>query len=219
MNDVANATSRQAERKSGAVVYLDASSREVCRLSFSNALITEVGFPALEAGQNEPAIMTVRLTCASTRRHRDSAGRTYNLNPNRGPSWLVSSFRLNLDGLGETTSRTVRIEELIVRGPNPGSLAVPDLVITFPASSGQPMEAWLEDFVIKGNNGDAQKKSGTLEWLSPDLREVFGTLSFEHLGIHRLDPVMFDTGNRTLHLLQAQMYCENLRLEPHPAWG
>lgn len=48
---------------------------------------------------------------------------------------------------------------------------------------------------------------------------MFCTLSFEHLGIHRLDPVIFDTGSRVLHLLQAQMYCENIRFDPSQAWG
>ena len=148
---------RQPARKSGAIVYLDATNREVSRLSFNKALITEVGLPALDAGMHEPAIMLVRLSPESTRRLRDSAGRAYNLSPTRGPSWQMSNFRLNLDGLAETSSRLIRIEELSVRSAGAGSLTFSNLMITFPASAGQPMESWLEDFLIKGNNADAQE--------------------------------------------------------------
>jgi len=208
---------RQTIRKSGAVVYLDRAGREVCRLSFTNALITEVGFPLFDGAWGEPAVMTLRLTPESTRRHRDNAGRGFSLDARTPPAWLASNFQLNIDGLADTTTRAVRVEPISARAPKPTTLEVTDLVLTYPAAFGQPLETWFEDFVGKSNNADAQEKSAILQLLSTDQTAVLFTLTFEHLGIYRLEPVLLDTGNRVMPLIQARLYCENLSFDHYLA--
>ena len=208
---------RQATRKSGAVVYLDRAGREVGRLSFTNALITEVGFPLFDVAWGEPAVMTLRLTPESTRRHRDNAGRGFNLDARTPLGWLASNFLLTVDGLAETTTHAIRVEPISARAPKPMTLESSDLVLTYPAAFGQALETWFEDFVGKSNNADAQEKSGILQLIAADQTTVFFSLSFDHLGIYRLEPVLLDTGNRVMPLLQARLYCENLQFDHYLA--
>lgn len=208
---------RQPQRKNGAIVYLDATGREVSRLAFTNALVIEAGFPMLDAAWTEAALMTVKVRPESTCRHRDHAGRPFNLEAGGAPAWLASNFRLNIAGLSDTTSRVMRVEPLTVNGLELPGLAVSDLILTYPASAGLPLETWFEDFVLKGNNADPQEKAGTLEFLAPDLQTAFFTLSFEHLGVFRLEPVLLDAGDRLVHLLQARLYCENVRFDHYLA--
>lgn len=200
-------------RKSGAVTYFDSAGSEVSRLSFTNAAITEIIFPAVDAKWQENAVMTVRLNPESTRRDRDRAGRVVNFDSASMPAWLTNHFRLSIDGLAETSARTTRIEAMVARDEPATGLEISDLVITFPPAAAQPVESWFEDFLVKGNHADAQEKSGKLEFLSPLQPEPFFTLSFEHLGIFRLEPVALDTGTRLVYPLQARMYCEKMRFD------
>ena len=200
-------------RKSGAVTYFDSAGSEVSRLNFTNAAIAEITFPAVDAKWQENAVMTVKLSPESTRRDRDRAGRVVNFDSVSMPPWLTNHFRLSIDGLADTSARTSRIEAMVARNEPATGLEISDLVITFPPAAAQPIEIWFDDFLVKGNHADAQEKSGRLEFLSPVQPAPFFTLSFEHLGIFRLEPVALDTGTRLVYPLQARMYCENLRFD------
>ena len=50
------------QRKAGAVIACDFNYKEKGRRTFTEALITEVGFPALDGSAKEPAYMTVGLS-------------------------------------------------------------------------------------------------------------------------------------------------------------
>jgi hypothetical protein len=216
-------------RKSGAIVYLNSAGAEVSRLDFTNALIIEVGFPWLDTASIDAAAMTVRLVPESTRRHRDRAGRMFTLEADSAPEWRMSDFRLDIDGLTETTSRALQVEGVVAgfgialdpatptteSDRRQAGFDVSDLVMTFPSSGAQPIEVWFEDFVIKGNRGDDRKKNGTLHFLAPNKEDIHFKLSFERLGIYRLEPVLVDTGDRFIHLLQARMFCEGIRFDHH----
>ena len=204
----------KSPRKSGAVIYFDSAGSEVSRLDFTNAAITEIDFPAVDAKSEENAVMTVRLSPESTRRNRDRAGRVVSFDSASMPVWLTNQFRLSIDGLAETSGRTSRIEAMVARHDPATGLEISDLVIAFPPAAAQPIEAWFEDFLIKGNNGDSREKSGKLEFFSPVQPEPLFTLSFENLGIFRLEPVALDIGTRIIYPLQARMYCEKMRFDP-----
>ncbi len=49
------------QRKNGAVITADYNYKEYTRLSFFHALITEIGFPALDAASKDAAKMTVKF--------------------------------------------------------------------------------------------------------------------------------------------------------------
>ena len=205
---------RGAQKRSGSVIYLDNTGREVSRLAFTNAQLVETTFPMVDSAWNEQALLTVKLAPELTRRHRDNAGRPYSLDTGSIPPWMVSHYRLAVAGVAETTARALRIDAVTVQWRKPNGLEVSDLIITYPARAGQAMEAWFEEFVIKGSHGEEHEKAGTLEFYSPDYQTLYFAVNFEGLGICRLDPVMLETGDRTVHLLQARLYCEDLRFDP-----
>ena len=101
----------------------------------------------------------------------------------------------------------------------PAHLEVPNLVITFPESHADEVYKWHENFVIKGVNGDDQEKSGQLEYLTPDLKEVLFTLQFQHLGIFKLTPEKVESGSEQIRRLKAEMYCEDMKFDYKAAWA
>jgi|SwirhirootsSR2_FD_contig_111_466692_length_3627_multi_6_in_0_out_0_3 phage tail-like protein len=224
-------------RKNGAIIAADYNYKEHSRLTFTNALVTEIGFPALDAASKDAAKMTIKLSPEITRQTQTSGGPSiagkFAIDQKVQKKWLPANFRLRVDGLDLACARVNKIEAIVVKQKviehavgefrdyekEPAHLEVPNLVITFPESHADEVYKWHENFVIKGVNGDDQEKSGQLEYLTPDLKEVLFTLQFQHLGIFKLTPEKVESGSEQIRRLKAEMYCEDMKFDYKAAWA
>jgi hypothetical protein len=213
----------QLTRLNGAIVEYDYNYKEASRLNFFNGLVTEIGFPALDAASKDAAYMTVKFTPERTA-HEKGGGGSFagKYGGSVQKKWLPSNFRLKILGLDCT--RVNKIDAITVRQKivknaigevrdyqvEPAYIDVPNLVVTMAESHAQTFYDWHEDFVIKGNNGQDREKSGTLEYLAPDLKEVLFTLSFSSLGIFRLARDKSEAGSENIRRVKAEMYCERI---------
>lgn len=97
-------------------------------------------------------------------------------------------------------------------GPRPGQswLLVPDLLVTLPRSEASDWQRWHEDFVVKGNNGPDDEKTGVLELLAPDLRTTFFSLTLNGLGIFSLGSAL--ASEDRVPGVRASLYCQKASL-------
>jgi phage tail-like protein len=219
--------SHQYSRKSGAIITCDFNDREVSRLEWSNALITEVGFPALDAASKDTAKITIKISPESSRLTTNRGGAS----PARGASskaqktWLPSNFRLqipNVDCTHVNTIEAITVKQRVTGNAagemrnyqkEPASVEVPNLVITLPESQAQGFMTWHHDFAIRGQQ--QEERQGTLEYLTPDLREALFTLRFQRLGIFKIGPAKpASDGTRRV---KAEMYFDGLRFTYTPS--
>jgi len=222
-------------RKNGAIIAADYDHKEHSRLTFTNALITEFGMPALDAASKDAAKMTVKWKPEYTRQQNTPAGSQagkFNINQAVQKKWLPANFVLKIDGLDMACKRVNKIEALVVKQKvvehavgeerdyqqEPALVEYPNLVITFPESHADEFYKWHEDFVIKGNNGDDKEKGGTLEYKTPNLKETLFTLTFHHLGIFKLTPEKVEAGNEQIRRIKAEMYCEQITFDYKATW-
>jgi hypothetical protein len=220
------------ERHNGAVVAATFDHKEMSRLTFYNALIEEIGFPALDASSKDAARLTLKISPERTRLTTtfgggpSIAGR-FPISAGVQKQWLCSNFRLRIDGLEAPCSHVNKIEALVVKQKNtedavgeirdynrePLFLEIPNLVITFPESHAEDFYKWHEDFVVRGYNNDDKEKNGTLEFLNPSLDKVLFTLTFRHLGIFRLTTEKAASGVESIRRVKAEMYCEEMTFD------
>jgi len=219
-------------RHNGAVVGATFDHKEMSRLTFQNALISEVGLPALDASSKDAAKMTLKIDPEFTRMTTTFGGGPaingkFAINAQVQKQWLPSNFRLRIDGLEAPCTRVNKIEAITIKQKNtehavgelrdyerePCYLEIPNLVITFPESHADDFYKWHEAFVIKGQNGDDKEKNGALEYLSPDLSKVLFTLTFKHLGIFKCTTDKVESGAESLRRVKAEMYCEEMEFD------
>ena len=219
---IASLFDRKPTRKTGAVSFQDYTGSEKKRLSWDDGLVTEVGFPALDAGSKEPARLTVKISAESTRHAKGSGTKTAYSSQKRQKAWLANSFRLTIKGVD--CSRVSKIEALTVTqkivhddigerrefGAEPGHLEIPNLVVTVSEAFSEDFRAWHDDFVIKGNNDQTQEKEGTIEFLSADMKDALFTLTLRGLGIFRIAPSKSVFGSESIAKLEVHMYCEDM---------
>jgi tail tube protein gp19 len=212
------------QRRNGSVVAADFNYKEKSARDFSQALITEVGMPALDAASKDAAKMTIKFSPELTRNRKGSGAVVRPPSSKVQKKWLPANFRLTIAGLEAACAKVNKVEALtikqtVVQDPvgdqrdyqkEPGKIDFPNLRVTLPEAWAEPFFAWHEDFVIKGNSADQQEKSGTLEYLTPDLATALFTLSFKGLGIFKCAPEKAEAGSENIRRVKAEMYCEQI---------
>ncbi|MFL5627603.1 MAG: phage tail protein [Ktedonobacteraceae bacterium] len=214
-----------SRRKSGSIFAVNYDGLVLRTLEFTNALITEVDIPAMDAYSKDlVAFMTVKLTPELTR-FSQGGGKVPLLAEDEGAKvWLPRNFKLGIDGLDCTkvihidpfpitwTFASANVGEQRDFEKEPLQLHVPNLKVTTLSSGGhaQSWYNWYEDFVVKGNNGADKLKNGTLTFLTEDLKTILAEIAFFNLGIFRLAQSLSE------EVVTAEMFCERVELRLAP---
>jgi hypothetical protein len=133
----------------------------------------------------------------------------------RALPWTSADFRFTMGNL--ETRRTTRIEPFTI-SQAPGQPAISNLLVTISVDATSPATnwlAWYDDFVLKGNNGDPNEKTFTLELgLGPNAagppRMI---LTGYGVGIVALRALPVPAGS-SVRLLQAELYVERMEVLP-----
>ena len=211
----------QLARKNGAIVTCDFNFKEVSRLEWYNAFLTEIGFPACDASSKDPAMMTLKFVPEQTRMIAKPGATPYKNSAAVQKKWLPANFRLQIAGLD--CSRVNKIEAISANlhsAASPSRLQsaqqaglqpekISNLVLTLPEASAESFYAWYKAAVVQGNTAQGQK-SGRLEYLSSDLKSPLFDLTFPRLTILKWTPVRASAGVAAIPHVQVEMACTGL---------
>jgi len=213
-------------RKNGAIKAVDYNYNVRAVQEFTQAIISEVTFPALDAGSKDAAKMTLKFSPEVTRQKKGGEVFTAAFANSKQKQWTPSNYRLSIDGLDAACSKVNKIEALTIKQkivPNPvgedgnndqepTSLEFPNLKVSLAEVNAEQFADWHEDFVIKGNNGQEQEKIGALEYLDPTNSKVLLAVSFHNLGIFKYDPdPLVAASSDSPRQVKVEMYCEEIR--------
>ena len=213
---------RQYARKNGAVVSTDSKLAPVAEVQFTNALLTETTIPALDASSKEAAYLTVKFAPEYTRAGKPST-KVGKLAMVKQKVFTAANFKVEIDGLdcskvNKVDAFTIRqvvvpasVGEARAAVKEPGNVEFPNLRITLAEATAKTWDAWFEDFVIKGNNGDAAEKSGAVVLLSADLKKELARITLHNLGICALRRQLVSAA--AVRRVTAELYCERMELK------
>ena len=185
--------------KSGTLIELGPQNRAKSYLDFTNAAIADFVVPGFDGSSTTPDTFTLEASIAKSQfRAGDNAPiqSSFTSKP-----FLPSNFRLNIDGLPTTH---VRLIAPISFRRGTGGIAPTDLVVTFASTDVDPWRDWVDDFIVKGNNGQGKEKQGSLEIMAANMSDVLATLALRQIGIRELVP----DDSSALRGYRASMYFE-----------
>lgn len=212
------ATDSQYLRKSGQIVTCDENFKAVSALDFSNAIITEVGFPALDAASKDAAKMTIKIRPEWTRINARPGGSVSGMtNTKAQKKWLPANFRLQIAGMDCTRVNKIEaitVKQKVVENPvgargyqkETANVEISKLVFTLPEAQA---ESFYKEAVGKRVPGNG--KPGQLDYLTEDLRESLFTLNFTHLVVVSLTPDKTGAGNETIRRVKVEMDCARMQ--------
>jgi hypothetical protein len=202
---VADLCANQTNPKTLQLTNLDSSGSVVASLQARNAQLTEMRFPALDAGSKDPLRLTLVFVAEQIRATAASS---------------VSNFKINITGLA--TSRVSRIEPFIIkrvlsndnigisREPTAQSnpTIFPDLSLNFGEVAPADWSAWHDDFFINGKHLESDERDGSLLILASDQRTALFSLQLSHIGL-----ISFSSqpdGNNLPNRSRVDLYCEQM---------
>jgi hypothetical protein len=201
----------------GRMIGVDYAQKPQYQRSFSNAQITEIAFPALDAASNDSGYLELRLSPPSTHLEVPPSGTQSVLPTGKGKSsaWLVRDFSLSSQGLD--TKHVERIEPFHVvmkktTGSHGGSyIAGTRLTVTLGSSSAASWVAWQEDFLVKTKG--SPERTLTLEFLDGSGNKLL-KLEGNGVGLLSLRPVGQDASSQSLTRYKAELYVERWKILP-----
>jgi phage tail-like protein len=217
------------QRKDGALITTDFDGKPVSRVNFYNALIMEVAFPELDVNAKEPGHLTVKIAPEYTRGDEKLGSLIAGAVRQEPPKvFHPRNFKLVIDKLDCT--RVSKIDALVVKqhiteNPTgelrtyerePTHLEIPDLVVTFANRHGEESwSKWFKDFIIDGNNGQDNERSGDLVFLNERLDKELCTISLIGLGIYSYTGPEYCAGidPEEKNEIKAKLYCEEMKVK------
>jgi hypothetical protein len=208
--------------KSGALVILDNTGHVERRVSFDNARIEEVVFPACDGASKDVGYLTLKLRPERTSESREGKGTAYatDLGTRKTKQWQAANFRATIPGVDCT--HVARISPVTVTVPSApvssrdklpagASVDIPNLTFTLDRTSADTWRDWFQGLVERGENGQQGTKAGTIEYLAVNGTEVLWKLDLEGLGIRALRSDKLIPNADSIPRLQAEVYCEGVR--------
>jgi hypothetical protein len=212
-------------RKSGELQAAD-FKRDIRQVrEFRDALLTEIGFPALDGAAKDPAYMTLKFAPELTRNKKGSGQVENPVALKKQKQFLPSNFRLTIDGLDKACAKVSKVDALVVKQTftdtdpdpkstvtfkEPGKIDFPNLKVTVAEEFARPFFDWHEDFVVNGNNDDKHERRGQLEYLAEDRQTVLLTLTFNNIGIFKGTGEASENNSDKIRRVTFEMYLENV---------
>jgi len=219
-------------RRAGAIRVVNYNHHEKQVRSFYGALISEIGFPALDATAKSAATMTIKMSPERLRfadgdnSHR--GGVTYAQNElAKQKLWLTSNFNFSLERFkGDPSLKHAKIEAFTIKQSvmaNPigrmlethkyaGSVETPNLQVSFPQSAVKPWMDWYEKCVRHGNYS-GEPTTGSIEFQASDGNTTLLTLHLDNVGITSLEFDKLEAHKNGIAKVKVSLYVEKMRLE------
>jgi len=208
--------------QSGRFVTTSADNKVRSVLTFSDAVLTSVTFPALDATSRAAGTLTVVFDIGDAL-DQTGDGTIYAV-PGAGKqkAWLVSNFRVTLPGL--PCNRVTSVDALtwrvsgarddigqprvpVIREPE---VTVPDVTLTIGLADHDAWHTAAKAWFIDGKRTDAHEIDGSIELLSADLRTVVATIGLNRVGFKRFERRGLAPTTGTASFFKVELYVEQL---------
>jgi hypothetical protein len=209
--------------KNGAIVFVDQNYNEIKRLVFGNALIKEITLPALAANEGKTNFFfTLRFSPEFTRPEPGKGGKVAQ-GFGAQKQLSVANYRLTMPGIdGQWVTKielpslkpkidTERYGQQRIPTNTIAAMEFSNVVIEMPDNHAQGLGDWVNDFLVKGNNGQGKEKSATIELLDPSLKTILMTINLTNLGVLKLEASKVEANKDAARTIRASMYCQAMQ--------
>jgi phage tail-like protein len=220
---------KEYARKDGAIHSCDFNYKSVSTRTFTNALITEVGFPALDGTSKEAAYLNIKIKPEEVKFKKGDKQVVRGTFTENQKVWVPSNFRIELDQLNckyiskvdaFTLKQTVtryEIGETRNAQLEPTKLEYPNLTFYIAESHAGDWMKWAEDFILNGNN--EKEKQGAIHFLSPNLQSEIGSMKLHNVGCFSIGVEKSEAGAESIKRVKVELYVEEMDFKPASAYS
>jgi hypothetical protein len=223
---------RKPEKRHGQITHADFDMRTVFEHEFVNACITETTFPALDGSSKEGGYIKCKLQpeYVLTRAIDPPGARISSDITAKQKMWTTSSFEFQIDGMDEMRhvnkldSFTITQDVQKLRtGKNeffevvPHDIKFPNLTGTISLEYTKRLHDWQQKF-IRSQDGAGLKdpdalKSGAINFLSPDKKQVIFRINLYQVGLAFLGIEPSKANDEGIKRAKFELYVHEMELD------
>lgn len=208
--------------KNGTVSIADFDFKSQSQLTFQNALITSVGFPALKGESKDAIYLDIEFqpeVVRWTKGDGKEIGGKYGV---KQKAWLASNFRFEMGGL--PCARVASVDAFtwkcevspdqvgITKEPtyHPAKVTTPDVKI---AISMADYDAWAQaakKWFIDGEHLAANEMQGSITLLGPDMKKEIGRIDLHNCGFKKFSKQAFESNKAGIARFDVEFYVEGI---------
>lgn len=218
---------RDFQRIHGELIHADFDEHSMFVQEFKEALLTEVTFPTLDGSAKEVGYLKLKLQPEHVHNHKGDKARTKGPHTIKQKMWLTNAFNIKIDGVkgfeyvNKLDSFTIKqsVKAFPVgdlRNPyyEPTKIEFPNLTGTIALAYADDILKWHEESVHRGVSDNSTHKTGSIEFLSPDRKEVLLTIELDSVGISAVSIQASQANEEQIKRLKFELYCESMKMKP-----
>lgn len=207
----------------GGIDYADFNFNVERRLSFQDATVTLVRFPALDSAAKENAAVEIVLSPGSTREESGSGDIKSKLGDKR-KAVLTSNFRVTIGGGDVPTSRIASVGAIEIRaaGTNSptgaggggkqaaGAYDVSNITMSVSAADLKAWQEWLDKTLA--DRGSKQERTMQLALLDTNMKDAIFELELQGVGLISVRPRAIEAGaSDKVARFDVELYAEQFK--------
>jgi phage tail-like protein len=208
--------------KNGRVLAADFNYKAQSELTWQNACITSVNFPALDASSKDALYWDVEFEAEQVRWAKGDGSDIRGTYGVKQKAFLASNFRFEMSGL--PCDRVSKIDAFawkcavvpdhigIHREPtkHPAKLTIPDIKIECSMADydawAQKAKAWFVD----GKHLAGDEMQGSITLLDPGMSKTLGTFELKNCGFKKFSKPAFEGNSEKVARFTCEFYCEHI---------
>lgn len=209
-------------RKSGTVAAADYNFKAQSYRNFTDALITEIGLPALDASSKDAAVFTIKFKADKAEYGPADNADIKGESNSKQKRWMAANFRIKIGGLDCTSIKKMdayTIKQKVTADRHgesreiflePTGLEFGELKFTLSAKA-KIEQQWQKEFervVHMGDTSSASEFPIMVEWMSHDMKTSLGGITFNNCGWVSLKESKRESGKEGVRELEATFYTE-----------
>lgn len=215
----------KATRKNGAIIAADFYYKERARRVFSEAMIKELVFPKLDAGDKNTTYMNVSLGVEDiVFKKGDLKELQQNAGDTAQKAWKACNFRFVLAGFEDACKRVTKVDSFTVKQnlleyasggsrsvtKTPSTIDFPQISFYLPEADAQPL---FEHFMKRGVKGEVPGRfNGHIDTYDNSSAKTTGfTVDIESADIINVAPDKSDASSEEIKLVKVDLYCESMK--------
>jgi len=183
--------------QSGALTAADFDYRAQSTLTFTNALITSVGFPKLDGSSKDAIYLDIEFDAEQVRWAKGDNSVIKGDYGVKQKAWLASNFKFQMGGLPCNRVATVdamtwkcavapdQIGIFRESTKHPAKVTVPDIKISVSMADYDPWQQAAKKWFIDGKHLGGDEMEGSIDLLGPDMQQVVGTIELKNCGFKK----------------------------------
>jgi hypothetical protein len=231
---------RQWGRRNGEVTHANFNLLQTFRHEFFDALITETTFPTCDASSKDSGFVKFKFLperVKSKQLTTDSEGKGNEVKGVIGKDvkqkmWTASAFRFMIDGIDEMVY-TNKIESFTIkqgvkkmyigadRFPQiePTGIQFPNITGLIGLQHAGNLMKWHQQYIQSGEQDVPQRKSGRLEFLSPDRKSVLFAVHLHDMGLAYCAIENTTANSDSIKRVKFELFCPRMELDGPGALG